>query len=179
MSFQNVTLPDLLLADLFKNIVIINEDQADKDLVLKHNPENTNGVKFLGNNAKFITILVKHAAEVFLPDRHLDFLTKILIACNLNIADVAIVNEGFKFVDVNRVKEFLNPRQLILFGIDPTEIRLPLNFPHFKIQHYAETTYLSVPSLDQLNVDTDEAKLLKTKLWVCLRGLFEVTGQNK
>ena len=177
MSFQNVTLPNFLLADLYKNIVVINEPQSGT--VLSRNHIEGTSVKFLGNNVKRITILVRHPAEVFLPDRHLDFLTKILVACKLNIADVAIVNEGFKFVDTHTLKEYLNPRQIILFGIDPTEIKLPLNFPHFKIQHYNETTYLSVPSLDQLNIDTEEGRLLKTKLWVCLKSLFEVSDQTK
>jgi hypothetical protein len=179
MSFENVTLPDFLLADLFKNIFIINETDPETLSLQGNFHENSPVVKFLGNNEKNITILLRHAAEVFLPDRHLDFLTKILVACQLNIADVAIVNEGSKFLEINTLKAHLNPRQIILFGIDPAEIKLPLHFPHFKVQHYAGSTYLSVPSLDQLNIDTDEAKLLKTKLWVCLKSLFEVNGSNK
>ena len=179
MSFQNVTLPNLLLADLYKNIVLVDEGELGTILSSQQSPEISDPVKFLGNNEKSITILVRHTAEVFLPDRHLDFLTKILVACKLNIADVAIVNEAFKFVDIKTLKQYLTPRQIILFGIDPTDIKLPLNFPHFKIQHYAETTYLSVPSMDQLNIDTEESKLLKTKLWICLKSLFDVSDQTK
>lgn len=178
MSFENLTLPDFLLADLFKNIFIINE--IDSGAVSDENVlhDKSTVVKFLGNNEKNIAILVNHA-EVFLPDRHLDFLTKILLACQLNIADVAIVNVESQLIDINKLKDHLNPRQMILFGIAPTEIKLPLNFPHFKVQQYAGSIYLSVPSLDQFNMDTDEAKLLKTKLWVCLKSLFEVSGFKK
>jgi len=34
--------------------------------------------------------------------------------------------------------------------------------------------YLQVPALEELNGDSEQAKLLKTKLWVCLRQLFQV-----
>ena len=178
MSFENLTLPNLLLADLYKNIQIIPTPSIDINH-LDGNSEDSRFIKFLGNNARNITILVNHSSELIVPDRHLDFLTRILLACKLNIGDVAIVNEGNKFVDINTIQEYLSPQCLILFGIDPLEIKLPLNFPHFKIQQHANTTYLSVPSLDQLNIESEESKLLKTKLWVCLKSLFEVTGQNK
>jgi hypothetical protein len=176
MSLQKVILPDMLIADLYKNIFIISDGVSPKMQTEITNEPASNTVKFLGNNLKKIVIVVRHPADVFLPERHLEFLTKILAACKLNIGDVGIVNEGFKSVDINTLKQQLRPNHIILFGIDPTEINLPLNFPHFKLQNYANTTYLSVPSLDLLNAETEEGKLLKTKLWVCLRTMFEMNG---
>lgn len=178
MSFKNLILPDILIAALYKNVFLVPEglpgNNVNKNTGLV-NETALDPVKFLGNNLKKITILVKHQADVFLPEKHLEFLTKILMACKLNIGDVAVVNEGFKFVDIHTLKQQLKPTHVILFGIDPTELKLPLHFPHFKIQHYADSSYLSVPSLDQLNSDTEEGKLLKTKIWVCLKSLFEVS----
>jgi hypothetical protein len=63
---------------------------------------------------------------------------------------------------------------VLLFGLDPTAIRLPINFPHFKQLTYDDCVYLSSPALDQLVPNTEESKLLKSKLWVCLKTIFDV-----
>jgi len=148
-------------------------EKKSKNAEVVHDTEPA-AVKFLGNNMRHIAIIVNQAADVFLPEKHLEFLSKILSACKLNIGDVAIVNEGYKFVDIATLKKELQPRSIILFGLEPTDLKLPLNFPHFKIQNYDEIVYLSVPALEALNVDNEEGKLLKTRLWVCLKTMFEV-----
>ena len=222
MSLKNVILPDVLIAELYKNVFILNETVArsreeevssQKSEVRSQKPEvvgqesevasaeaeahtidapvgdteagpvvlhdtistepGSNAIKFLGNNLKNILIVVRHPENVFLPEKHLEFLTRLLSACKLNIGDIAIVNDGYTSVDIHSLQEQLKPKKIILFGIEPTEIKLPLNFPNFKVQSYAESVYLSVPSLDILN-HTIEDKLLKTKLWVCLMSMFDV-----
>ncbi len=132
------------------------------------------GYKFLGNNRRKITLLVNSPGSVFLPDEHLTFLTKILAACRMTLADVAIVNQATEPVAVAALRQQLSPTTILLFGLEPTAIRLPINFPFFKIQPYDQCTYLSVPALDQLTSETEESKLLKSKLWVCLKTLFDV-----
>lgn len=176
MSFKNTIIPEILIADLYKNIFIINPVIDPKKKVDKANTADEKTIKYLGNNLKKTVIVVKEASNVFLPENHLEFLTKILAACKLNIGDVAIVNEASAFVDINLIKKHLEPGYIILFGIDPIDLKLPFNFPHFKIQNYADSAYLSVPALDNLNSETAEGKLLKTKLWVCLKNLFDVDG---
>jgi hypothetical protein len=130
--------------------------------------------KFLGNNLKKITILVDSPQTAFLPDEQLAFLTKMLEACKLNIGDVAIVNQANSPVEIASLKRQLSPVFLLLFGPGPEAIGLPIHFPLFKIQPYDQCSYLSIPSLAQLVQPGDESKLLKSKLWVCLRQLFEV-----
>jgi len=49
-----------------------------------------------------------------------------------------------------------------------------MEFPVFKIQAYDQCTYLTAPSLEELVRPGDEGKLLKSKLWVCLKTLFEI-----
>ena len=174
MSFQDIILPDILIADLYRNVFLIPTDGHGKknvEIISKTQPQT---LKFLGNNLKKIVIVVDQRSEVFLPEKHLEFLSKILSACKLNIGDVAIVNEGNNFADITTIKQELKPTYVILFGIEPTDLKLPLNFPHFKIQNYDEVAYLSVPALEALNSDTEDGKLLKTKLWVCLKTMFEV-----
>lgn len=173
MSFQEAILPESVIADLYKKIYLVhsaNEPNEPVEIISRQEPP----IKILGNNVKKIAIVVNHPEEVFLPEKHLEFLSKILSACKLNIGDVAIINQGYKATDIANIKTQLQPIHLILFGIDPLQLGLPLDFPHFKIQQYDHSAYLSAPDLNLLNSDTEEGKLLKTKLWVCLRTMFEV-----
>jgi hypothetical protein len=128
--------------------------------------------KTLGNNKQQITVVVNCPNDVYVPEADLQFLTKMLGACKLNMADVAIVNYATAPVAIDRLKAQLQPRSLLLFGVEPGEIQLPINFPPFKEQPYAGTSYLFTPALSQLNQETEEAKLLKRKLWDCLKRMF-------
>ena len=137
-------------------------------------PPDPSGYKFLGNNRRKTTLLVHSPGSPFLPDNQLTFLTKILEACRMTLADVAIVNHAAAPVTIAAIKQQLQPKILLLFGLDPTAIRLPINFPHFKQLSYDDCVYLSSPALDQLVPNTEESKLLKSKLWVCLKTIFDV-----
>lgn len=130
--------------------------------------------KFLGKNAKKITIVVQSPGVPFLPDNQLGFLTKILEACRMNIGDVAIVNAAATPVNITTLRQQLEPAAVLLFGLEPPAIKLPINFPVFKIQPYDNCTYLAAPPLTQLVQHSEESKLLKSKLWVCLKSLFNV-----
>lgn len=128
--------------------------------------------KVLGNNKKQIAVVVNCPNDVFVPEADLQFLAKMLGACKLNMADVAIVNHATAAVHVDRLKVQLQPEFLLLFGVEPDIIQLPINFPSFKEQPYAGTTYLYTPGLSELNQETDQAKVLKRKLWDCLKRMF-------
>jgi len=137
-------------------------------------PETSASYKTLGNHRRKITILVNAPGSPFLPDNQLSFLTKILEACRLNMGDVAIVNHASAPVNITALRAQLQPSVILLFGLEPTTVRLPINFPVFKLQPYDQCTYLSAPALDLLVQTSEESKLLKSKLWLCLKSLFEV-----
>jgi hypothetical protein len=130
--------------------------------------------KFLGNNRRNVAIVVHSPGTPFLPDNQLSFLTKILEACRMNIGDIAIVNAATTPVAIAELRQQLNPTAVLLFGLEPVAIKLPINFPVFRLQPYDACTYLSAPALSQLVQNSEESKLLKSKLWVCLKTLFNV-----
>ena len=130
--------------------------------------------KFLGNNGRKITLVVESPGIAYLPDEQLAFLSKMLEACKMNIGDVALVNHASTAVVISTLKSQLQPTVLVLFGIEPVGISLPINFPQYKIQPYDQCDYLYVSSLEELVKPTEEGKLLKSKLWVSLRQLFGV-----
>lgn len=196
MSLSNIKLPGFVIADLYRTSLIQPEgfvpQQGAQEVaepepvrVATHTPQreqvaekavpkpvDTIPYKMLGNNKKQITVVVNYPQDVFVPEGDLQFLTKMLDACKLNMADVAIVNHATAAVNIEKVKAQLQPKFLLLFGVEPDEIHLPINFPSFKEQPYAGTTYLFTPALSQLNGDTDVAKGLKKKLWECLKRMF-------
>jgi hypothetical protein len=137
-------------------------------------PSDPGPYKFLGNNRKHIAIIVHSPGTPFLPDNQLSFLTKILEACRMNIGDIAIVNAATTPVLIADLKQQLNPTAILLFGLEPVAIKLPINFPVFRLQPYDSCTYLSAPALSQLVQNSEESKLLKSKLWICLKTLFNV-----
>ena len=131
-------------------------------------------LKCLGSNRLHIILLVHAPGAPFLPDNQLAFLTKLLEACRLTLADVAIVNNAATPVTIAEVRLQLQPKTTLLFGLEPSALRLPINFPMFKPLDYDGCTYLSAPGLDQLLPNSEESKLLKSKLWVCLKTIFAV-----
>jgi hypothetical protein len=61
-----------------------------------------------------------------------------------------------------------------MLGPTPADLELPLHFPMFKVQEHDQCSYLCAPAPAQLNQETQEGKILKTKLWVSLKQLFEL-----
>jgi hypothetical protein len=202
MSLTNIKLPGLVIADLYRQSLVqdSNDAVAVRDAeppakvptsgpvpqveqpvsqpataAVTQQPPATKGggaYKVLGNNKRNISVVVHFPNEVFVPESDLQFLTKMLSACKLNLADVAIVNHATSAVAIDQLKEQLRPLLVLLFGVEPSTIQLPISFPAFKEQAYAGTTYLFAPGLAQLNQETEEAKLTKRKLWDCLKRLF-------
>ena len=198
MSLDNIQLSPLLVAEWYKDALLVSPDgppaiqrppapppqpqSAPQQAPAAPPPPQPPApepsaeapYKFLGKNGNKITILVQSPGTPFLPDNQLTFLTKILEACRMNIGDVAIVNAATAPVNITAIKQQLQPTVLLLFGLEPTSIKLPINFPEFKVQPYDNCSYLSAPPLTQLVQQSEESKLLKSKLWICLKTLFNV-----
>ena len=161
MSLNNINLNAQLIVDLYPNSLI----ELDK----KKDTKNT-GLRYLGDNQKNITILVKNKEVPFLNDGEFNFLTSILGACKLNIADVAIVNLESNNINPEELTTDLNSKIVLLFDVTPAEINLPINFPHFQVQQFNKRTYLYAPTFSFIEND----KAVKIKLWQALKNIFNL-----
>ncbi|MGN6419358.1 MAG: hypothetical protein ACTHMC_17800 [Pseudobacter sp.] len=130
--------------------------------------------RYLGKNARNISVIVHSTTEAYLPESELQLLTKMLDACKLNLGDVAIINTAAHAVHFNQLAEQLHPQKALLFGVQPEQIGLPLSFPPFKEQEYAGCTYLLATTLEAMNQPNEEGKILKGKLWGCLKKMFNI-----
>jgi hypothetical protein len=170
-----VTLPDFMLPDLYKNhLVIINEPSVGNKIEKKNLESDLKEPEFLGNNQKKITILVSDKDAVFVNDQALQFLSAILTACKLNLGDVAIVNLANHKLSYPVIKEWLTPRNMILFDIEATSIQMPFKLPFYQVQAYDQCSILFAPSLAIMMGDSREAKLEKSKLWLSLKNMFNL-----
>jgi hypothetical protein len=198
MSLNHIQLKDLVVAELYRDNLLTTDAGNDTDnrtrpaaappsataqtSATASSPApatasvspSAAGYKFLGNNRRKISIIVHAPDAPFLPDDQLGVLTRMLEACRMNMGDVAIINHAAAPVSIGALKRQLQPAFVLLFGPTPRDIGLPMDFPVFRIQPYDQCTYLTAPSLDELARPGDESKLLKSKLWVCLKTLFEI-----
>jgi hypothetical protein len=161
MSLNNIQLKSSLLADLYKNCLV--ETSTNSALETKQ-------PKYLGNNQKNIIVIVSHQTVPFLPDEELSFLTTILAACKLSMADIGVINNDR--VEPTDLKNIIQSeaKNILLFGVEPLTIGLPINFPPFQLQPFNNRTYLHAPALSQIEND----KALKARLWSALKVLFGI-----
>jgi hypothetical protein len=166
MSLDNINLPPLVLQQLFTHTLIEAKNNPTVDSKSTEKPFLT-----LGNNQKKVLILVESEETLYLPDNQLNFLLGILAACNLTMEDVAILNiKKNPSVNYQRITDELKSEKVFLFGLQPDQIVLPVNFPTYQIQKFNNQVYLAAPALSNFH----ENKAEKTKLWICLQQIFNI-----
>ena len=161
MSLNKIHLSVQLIANLYPASLIERPTPAD----------NSETIKFLGNNKQNILVLVSKEKIAFLEDNELDFLSSILVACKLSLADVAIVN--VKTLGVTNYRSLINQlksKTLLMFDVASDVIDLPFNYPDFQVQQFDQCAYLSAPDLKSIERD----KILKTQLWNCLKKILGI-----
>lgn len=181
MDLNHIELPPIVVADLYYSSLIGGPETTPPkgaetgipDEQKSSQSENSPSAlwKSLGSNQKNILIIVKTSDGVHLPDHELTFLTGILGACKLSLADVAIVNlHNHPQASYKELTSFFKSKIVFLFDMEPAAFGLPMHFPHYQIQAFAGNSFLYSPSLKELENDRVE----KSKLWVCLKRLFNL-----
>lgn len=162
-----------MVADLYRSTLV----ETGEDMANSLSPEKTgepvsaSGWKWLGDNKKNILVIVQYPDAIHLPDTSLDFLTTMLAACKIGLADVAILNlNNHPEASYKELTSFFKSKIVFLFDAEPAAFGLPMSFPHYQLQAFANATFLYSPSLTELEND----KLQKSKLWVCLKRLFNL-----
>ena len=175
MDLNNIELPGIMVADLYQSTLVDGTEAKEKAAIttVAAAPiaQEKSTFKSLGNNQRNVLIVVKSNEAVYLPDNELEFLTGILGACKLSLADVAIVNlTNYHDASYKELTSFFKSKIALLFDVEPAQFGLPMNFPHYQIQPFANNSFLYSPSLKSLEND----KVEKSKLWVCLKRLFNL-----
>ncbi|MCE2847732.1 MAG: hypothetical protein LW815_01060 [Chitinophagaceae bacterium] len=160
---ETIQLPIAVISGLFKNCLV---DLKNPETVSK-NPEAATDENLATDTVD--TVVFSQAEGEALGSQQLDFLHNVMKACKLEKQDYAIItNKQADFSDYQSITRQYNQKQLILFGIDPAAIGLPINFPHFQVQSFQQVRYLAAPTLEAIEAD----KALKIQLWQCLKQLY-------
>lgn len=166
MSLDNIQLPSLVLEHLFSKSLY--------DLKPANTPKTNAGkgsIIFLGDGKKGVALIVNSPEFLYLAEEELNFLLGILSACRLTMADVALINkEKNDSLNYRDITQQLGAEKIILFGVDPEAIGLPLQFPHYQLQSFNNQVYVSSASLNELQRDKKE----KLNLWNSLKKLFSL-----
>lgn len=181
MSLNDIHLPLIAIADLYKTVLIQNVQTSEKKNTIEGKKikkqlepaeiKEIGSIHFLGNNKKQITIIVNYKDTVHLPDDRLAFLTSILTACKLNFDDIALINfSGLPDMGYKDLLKTVPSKSVLFFGIEPKVLSLPLNFPNFQVQPFDGINFLTSPSLDEIEKD----KSKKEKLWLSLKKIFNL-----
>ncbi|MDQ6814335.1 MAG: hypothetical protein M3040_11400 [Bacteroidota bacterium] len=180
---EKIQLPDFLIAELYKASLVDLETFSAKPVISPLQEEDANllgssisgeKIKYLGKNGKGIIAIVHQREAVFLKEEDLTFLTNILKACQLSLADIAIINSAGQAIGYEEIKEQFTTSTILLFDVEPSAIKLPFLIPPFQVQKFDDRTFLVAPPLGAINKPTREGKLLKTKLWVSLQKVFNI-----
>jgi hypothetical protein len=182
MREDKIQLPDFMIAELYKESLVDLNKYYPAEVVVQQpipvaEPVETPGsenIQFLGGNKKRVTIVVEEREAAFLMEDDLLFLTNILKACQLGLADIAIINLAKQSVDYETLKATLSPEKILLFDVEPSVIKLPFMIPAFQLQKFDECQVMVAPPLANLNQPSKEGKLLKTKLWLALKQIFNI-----
>jgi hypothetical protein len=175
MSLNNIEFSKKNIADLYKNTLVEFDESADLSNSIARDSlaVEKSQYKFLGENRRNVLIVVNYnySDAVHIPEKQLSFLTNLLTACKLNLGDIALLNfHQYATTDFTGIISYFKPTTVFLFGVNPADFGLPLLFPHFQVQSFKDSSYLFAPSLQE----TEPDKILKSKLWVCLKKIFNL-----
>ena len=174
MSFNETKLPNFLISDLYKNVLISSTKMSMPTKKAENKPETKNLVEYLGENKKNIVIIVEDKEVVFITDEKLQLLTNLLQACNLSLADVAIINIANKNLNYSTIKTELQFNNLLMMGINIKQFELPLIFSKNKVQQFNNSNLLITENLSDLLGNSTEVKTEKKALWNALKIMFNI-----
>ncbi len=173
MSFTEAKLPNFLISDIYKN-ALINSVNTTRKITTTPKEQIRNSLEFLGENKKNIVIIVEDKEAVFIADDKLQLLTNLLQACNLSLADVAIINIANKNLNYTILKNSIPFEFLLMMGINIKLFDLPIVFSKNKVQQFNNAHLLITENLKDLLDTTAEVKTEKKALWNALKMMFNI-----
>ncbi len=160
MSLNNIKLDFTLAAAWYVDALIADETEQQ---ALAAPPE---PLPLLGNFERKILILVRDPDHAFLGDEDLSFLTGILSACKMSLADVGILNlHTLPNLTADRIQSAIAPSAWWLFGIDSPSIGLPAMSDTARTYSHQNNPLFWAPDLRQLANNP----LAKRTLWGLLK----------
>jgi hypothetical protein len=135
-------------------------------------PASPAALTWLGRFEKKVLVIVHEPEAVHCSEEQLGFLTKILAAVGLGMADVAIVNAARHQLAYPALKAQLPASSAIYFGLEPFSVGVPMRIPYFQVQQWDSCQFLYAPALPDLNGNSPAQVEQKKLLWAALKKMF-------
>ena len=160
MSLHQIVLNTGLTAALYDDLLVDGGGRPKLTKAPTFSPP-----PMLGDYGRKILILVQEPDHAFIRDEDLSFLTGVISACKLSLADVGIVNLTSSPIEsFEHFRTFLNPSACWIFGIHTPSIGLPsLDDPNHSYS-FQNVPIFWAPSLAQLTTDPQAKRALWTQL---------------
>jgi hypothetical protein len=157
MSLDNIQLSPKVIAELYKEtLVVLNALQTSQN----------NDMGAEGTKPRKILLLTATAAT---KDENA-FLDKLLQACKLGREEVNQISIAEHKVAYGDLTHVFGASIVLMFGVNPAQIGLPLEFPRYQVQGHHNRTYLYCDAPGELKEDLAAKKIL----WDCLRKIFGI-----
>ena len=170
MDINEVILTPDLMQELYGHSLVVTPDESRPAAGMMPDGEPVKPA-YLGSNHRRTVLLVNYPADAFLPDAALNFLTSILQACRMNLADVAIINTARQTVVFTALLSTVPCDTLLLFGVQPATVGLP-DITMLTVYPAAGCNIVISPSAEIMNQPGAEGKALKSQLWNSLKKVF-------
>ena len=181
MSLDDIKLSPFLVKKLYEKTLVVSSFANDVkvEIIQDLNSEESiptyandeDSIKYFGKNNRHILIVVNEKNHKFLGDDELSFLMNILSACNITMADAALVNSyGNENVVYDKLIKTFTPSTILFIDTEPQALGFPVQIPMYQVQAYNKQQYLCTPSLQMLSADKEEKK----QLWVALKKIFSI-----
>jgi hypothetical protein len=153
---ERIFLPSAILSGLYKDVLI-----AEKSTTSQLNSSSP---------VKVRSIVLTHGEALKKNDPQYLFLQNILKACKIEPTEIALLSDSDNAVGggLSSLNLKYSAPVILLFGLTPGVLALPIHFPAFQVQTYQDCTYMWAPRLDEIAAD----KSLKVTLWQCLQKIF-------
>ncbi|HYH57182.1 MAG TPA: hypothetical protein VD772_11250 [Anseongella sp.] len=124
---------------------------------------------YLGENRRFVLVLVSYPGEEYLPAAEKAYLEKVLGAVNLNLEDIALLNYA-RYADRKyaELKAFFAFAGLLLFGVAPQQLQIPGPVLPYHLGLVENVKILAADSPEVFRPDPAKKK----QLWAELKRIF-------
>jgi DNA polymerase III psi subunit len=169
---EPIQLPISILSMLYKNVLLEEHQKSsatttpDSAADLKPQPTAAD-VPQPAVSSKDTLVYVQNNAAA-LSTEHATLLHAIVKACKLSENQVHVVVVDQTVPDHAAILTKTGAKRVILFGLEPADLDLPLRFPLFQLQLFNKATYMHAPSLERI----EQEKPLKIQLWKSLQQLY-------
>ncbi|TXH22063.1 MAG: hypothetical protein E6Q95_02790 [Chitinophagaceae bacterium] len=168
MSLNNIILNPQLMEQWFHKSIYLEAtsiSNVSNDEIIETE------FKHAGKNQKNILIVSKYADAPTISDEDLLFLTQLLKACQLTLADVAILNfQNFDARYFKSIITYFKSKNILLFGTSTADFGFPFEIPNYKLQHHNNINVISSNTLAAIKED----KTQKALLWAALKQMFNL-----